>query len=605
MKVKTPDVPEVKKPTQSDTWDEIQQSILDSMREAGYVVNEKDGYAQIHIGGFLYDHKKNRRLGSFSATTGDTDKQTPNGSVRPLKGVPGGLLVTRYNKKSDTPDWKWSAKKQKLYAYYNVKPEIKITSDLTDMVEQTERALGQHSNLFQHGGLPVDVRENDKAPPQCLFDNGSCQFHTLSDDGLRLKAAEVIDFKKHNKTEKAYLSVFPPKDIVNSVMALTNYPHIRPVIGIVSAPIMRKDGSIVATRGYDDQTGVLLDVHGTYPAIPSVVEAKNTLDDVLCDFPFAGPAYKSACTAALVSLLCRHAYSGPTPFFLFDGNVPGIGKGLLTNLLITIAQGLYASRYSWPTGEDERRKLITTVAMSGSLYLYLDNLKGLFGGATIEAELTADVWKDRLLGLNKEVNLPIAFITMGTANNCRLTTDLTRRTVATILQSDLEDPSTRTVFKHPHLLEYTKQRRAELVMAALSIPYHYIKAGSPDQRLPGFGSYEAWSDLVRSSLVWARYADCDTRSELAANNDDEKEILRQLLDGWEELGKESTVAEAIEASETAPTLKALLKSLPMNRASDALGKLLRDNQNRTIDGRRIVKGKKAKITRWKVEDVAV
>ena len=600
LKVDTPIVEEPKEQLSKD-FDPTHVSIFDTMREGGYVVEIKKNQVKLHVAGLLLDHQKNRRRGFFSATTDNTEPHKPNCWAFPL--ADGGLLVFRYKMTSDTSDWKWSEEKQKLYCLYNVKPDILITANLEEMVDKVETALGQHSNIYQKGTTLVELTTPPKKPSLCVFQNESRQLLPLSTDAIRLKAAHVATFKKHNKKDAAWYPCFPPLEIVNAVSASTRYEHIPSVTGISFCPVLRQDGSIAAEPGYDEQTGLFLDIRGKYPPVPSVNDAKVLLDDALFDFPFTEKSHQSAALALLLSLLCRQSYPGPTPFFPILGNLQGVGKGLLTNIVTGITQGFEASRYSWPESEDERRKLITTIGMSGSPYLCLDNLVGRFGGPTIAAALTASMWEDRLLGLNKRVTIPITFVTMATGNNCTFTSDLPRRSVSIKMLSTLEEPSKRRGFKHSPLLTYIAKERAKLVMAALSIPYYYIQAKSPDQKLAPFGSYEAWSDLVRSSLVWAGYADCDTRTDLVANNDDEQEQLRQLVAGWEELGCVCTVAAALETVEKAPTLKALLQSLPRGRESDALGKLLRNNQNRTVDGKRIVKGEKSKVTRWKVEVV--
>src|SRR3989304_1410902 len=252
-------------------------------------------------------------------------------------------------------------------------------------------------------------------------------------------------------------------------------------------------------------------------------EAKNLLLDISCDFPFADIAdgkHRSAWIAALITLLSRQAFTGPAPFFLFDANASRVGKGLLTDILIMIIAGQRASRYAFPHDQDELRKLITSVAMSGALYLLLDNIKGKLGGSTIENALTTTRWIDRLLGFNREINIPLNFVWLGTVNNATLTTDMAGRTLLCRMETDLERPELRADFKYPDLLGYVKEHRKELATAALSIPANYIKAGRPDMHLPAWGGFEQWSNLVRNSIVWAGFSDPDTREALIEDADD-------------------------------------------------------------------------------------
>ena len=85
--------------------------------------------------------------------------------------------------------------------------------------------------------------------------------------------------------------------------------------------------------------------------------------------------------------------------------------------------------------------------------------------------------------------------------------------------------------------------------AALTILRGFHAAGRPDQKLGAWGSFVAWSDLVRQAIVWAGVADPGlARRELVEQNDHEAAALRGLLAGWEELtppGKGLTAAAAL------------------------------------------------------------
>ena len=51
-----------------------------------------------------------------------------------------------------------------------------------------------------------------------------------------------------------------------------------------------------------------------------------------------------------------------------------------------------------------------------------------------------------------------------------------------------------------------------------------------------WGSFEAWTDLVRHAVVWAGLPDPGaTRKELTTQADREAAALRQLMAGWEEI----------------------------------------------------------------------
>lgn len=483
-------------------------------------------------------------------------------------------------------------------------PEIIVKRELDGVVAASIRALNHEPNVYQRGVL-MEVMHDAPKPKLCLHDNGAPRLNPIPKTTLAVKLSSCAKFMQWSAKDQCYVRVSPPNILVSAVRDSIEFPGVPVITGVVSSPILRADGTIASTRGYDESTGLYLDIEGRYPDLMPPDEATKLLDDVLTDFPFASPSHRSGWFAALVTLLSRTAFAGSTPFFLVDANVSRVGKGLLTDILTMIVEGRRATRYAAPKDQDEMRKAITSVALDGSLYLLFDNLKDTFGGATLENAMTTGRWCDRILGSNRKVDLPLSVIWLGTSNNATLTSDMIGRTCHIRLNTDCEQPALRTGFKHPDLLAHVKQYRKELAIAALSIPAGYIRAGRPDMMLPAWGGFDDWSNLVRNSLVWAKLPDPgDARQPLAAQADEDTCLLRQLMQGWEELGKSATVADALKAADAdlAPTLKALAADLHGDRHR-ALGLLLRDNRGRVLGGRKFHRTDN-KIPKWELATIA-
>ena len=185
-----------------------------------------------------------------------------------------------------------------------------------------------------------------------------------------VRLSSCAKHQKWNEKKDKYVACLPPPNLVNAVFSSTEYPGI---------PVATGDG--------------------TYSGLLEPHDAVKLLDDLLVDFPFATPAHRSGWYAALVSLLSRAAFADSAPFFLFDANTSRVGKGLLTDLIAVISEGRRASRYSASKDGDEMRKAITTAAISGVPCLLFDNIKGKFGGATLENAMTAGQWTDRVIGV--------------------------------------------------------------------------------------------------------------------------------------------------------------------------------------------------------------
>ncbi|MCP4783280.1 MAG: hypothetical protein GY878_06995 [Fuerstiella sp.] len=120
---------------------------------------------------------------------------------------------------------------------------------------------------------------------------------------------------------------------------------------------------------------------------------------------------------------------------------------------------------------------------------------------------------------------------LASGNNVILEADTARRVCHIRLQSPLENPEDRDGFKHPDIRKHVRANRARLLCAALTILRSYIAAGRPDQKLKPWGSFEDWSDLVRSAVVYAGLPDPgETRDDLRDTSDSEAGALQQMME---------------------------------------------------------------------------
>jgi hypothetical protein len=177
------------------------------------------------------------------------------------------------------------------------------------------------------------------------------------------------------------------------------------------------------------------------------------------------------------------------------------------------------------------------------------------------------------------------------------------------LHTSEENPGARASFRHPDLLAYIKQHRRKLTMAALSIPYHYICTGRPKQPISSWGGFSGWNELVRAAIVWAGLPDCDTRTQVAQESDEETSLLRQLLENWPK-GAWS-VANIIKMLQTGnysdndpyPEFREAVAELPGADKARALGQILRDARGRVLNGKRFVRVGGKSSRKWTVETV--
>jgi hypothetical protein len=406
-----------------------------------------------------------------------------------------------------------------------------------------------------------------------------------------------------------------PGFAVNTIYDRGHWPSVPKLRGVAAHPIILDSGEVLASRGYHQRSGLFLwlprRLRLQLPNQPGQADARAAaaaLLDPVRDFPFARPEHRSAWAAAVLTALARRAFAGPAPLFLVDGNTPGVGKGLLVQVIAHIVVGHPFSTATYSHEGGELRKLITTLAMGGDETVLFDNVRGQFGNPTLDEALTSPRWKDRLLGLNREFDGPLNITWLATGNNVVLVGDTTRRVLHIRLNSPVEEPEKRAGFVYPKLLDHVKQARSGLLSAALTILRAYWLAGKPNQGLEPWGSFEGWSDTVRSACVWAGLPDPGLTRAGLTGADPKRAALATLFEalatakpsGWlasEIIGKANLV------SPEGLALKEALLVLCPNRdgklSTVALGTKLSFYRERVVGGHRLVAlGESNKGWRW-------
>jgi hypothetical protein len=420
-------------------------------------------------------------------------------------------------------------------------PTIVIDTDEHRAVDQAVAALAADPGLYQRGGMLVRVLHEARPEDAIVRDNVSPTISRLPQPCLRERLTKFAVLNKYVLRGDAVVkvSVHPPQWLVAAVDARGAWPGIRPLLAVTDTPVIRADGSIWQTPGYDAETGVLYDASEQFPTVPDdptadeIQAAVETLLEVVCDYRFESACHRAAWLAGLLTPLARFAFDGPAPLFLVDANVRGAGKGLLLHVIGAIVAGRPMSAFSYAHDADEMRKRITAIAIAGDRFVLLDNLEGKFGNDALDRALTTTRWKDRLLGENEIVDLPLVPTWYATGNNVAVAADTTRRIIHVRLDVLEEHPESRQDFHHRDLLTWVCQNRARLLRAALTILIGYSRAGCPPQTLTPFGSFEGWSSCVRSAVVWAGLPDpCMTRIGLEEYSDTTSDALGQLIRAW-------------------------------------------------------------------------
>jgi len=486
------------------------------------------------------------------------------------------------------------------------RPEVEITTDEETVANAAIEALAARTDVFQRGGLLVQTVRDDDPPKGIRRPIGAPRIAMLARPTIRERLASSVRFVKkigEKGSDDCEIKIcHPPEWCVNAVEARGSWRGIPRLELITEVPVFTADGEVLQKPGFDPRTGIIFAPEIEFPRAvenPSIVQVKAAVAEIfeaVTDFPFARPADQSAWLATVLSVIGRLAYSGPTPTTLTDANVRGCGKSMLVDVAAIIATGRESARTTAPSENEEARKLITSICLEGIRFVNLDNADGPLGCGVLDAAWTASTWSDRLLGTNRMVSdVPLLTVWCVTANNCSIRADTARRVLWCRLESPLESPEERGEFRHPDLIPWVKQNRARLAIAGATILRGYHVAGRPSMGLVPLGSYEGWSALIRSAVVWAGCDDpASTRKELEKQSDRDVGILRLLMRAWQEIDKENrgmTVVNWLDAYTAAPdhypaSRAAIAEVTPAGRNPNAnsIGMRLHHLRRRVLDG---------------------
>jgi len=456
------------------------------------------------------------------------------------------------------------------------RPAILVDVDESRVTDEALVALAARGTVFQRGGILSHVVRDAPPPKGITCPQNALRIAICPLAFLREQLAASANFG--TATADGFQPVHPPQWVTQAVDARGEWRNILPLQGVAETPILRPNGTIFQAPGYDPQTGIVYEPQVQFPAIPEAPthneaeQARDALLECVGDFPFAADEHRSGWLAALLTVLVRSAFDGPSPFVVIDSNVRGSGKTKLVDIISVIATGRDAPRTTLPASPEETRKLVTSLAVAGERIVLIDNAAGSVGNPVLDAALTATSWTDRVLGSTKMVSgIPLAVAWFCTGNNLDFRADTARRTLHIRLESTQEHPERRTDFRHPDLLGWIRQERPRLVVAALTIIRAYHMAGRPGMALSAWGSFEGWSGLIRHAVAWCGMADpAKSQHELVTHADSEVLALRRLIEGWREIdpaGRGVAVRKALEILDDFPDDYETLRSVVADVAS--------------------------------------
>jgi len=438
-----------------------------------------------------------------------------------------------------------------------------VAGELHNVVTAAEDAILKAGEpIYQRGHALVRpaTREVPAARGRTTLAAGLAEMtaHALMD-----VLSRVAEWEKYDARAQEFVRINPPKLVADILLSRKGQWRLPHVAGVVTTPTMRADGSILSAPGYDPATRLYHAADPTLRLHPAVHDATpeeaanalRALERLLTEFPFVTTVVdgkplevsRAVALSALITPVVRGALP-VAPAHAFRANTAGSGKSYLADVSSAIATGRPCPVISAAPGDEaETEKRITALLLAGFPIISLDNVNGELGGDLLCQAIERPLVRVRPLGRSEIVEIESRSTIFCTGNNLRVRGDMVRRTLPSDLDAGVERPEERTFRDDP--VAIILANRGHYVSAALIVVRAYLLARSPGQ-LPPIASFEDWSNLVRSALVWLGCADPVLSMKAARDDDPELGELREVMAAWRDaFGADPTTCRvAIEAA---------------------------------------------------------
>ncbi|SMC98957.1 hypothetical protein [Kibdelosporangium aridum] len=345
----------------------------------------------------------------------------------------------------------------------------------------------------------------------------------------------------------------PKRDVLAAVLSRQSWPGLPPMRRIISTPVLRPDGTLLQTPGYDRATGFYLapgdGMHlEPIPDKPTTAQVNAAceflLDRFLADFPWRTPADRANYIGLLVTPIIRPFTHALSPFAIVDATMPGSGKTILTSCVgLLVGQRVL----TWTDSEDELRKSITTVLSDSAGAVVFDNLEegSVVNSAVLARLVTERTWADRKLGTNSAAVYDNDRLWLATGNNLRTGGDMASRTVWVRLDPDCPRPEARTGFSIPGLDSWILDpaNRAVVLRAVLTLVLDWTAHGAPtSSAVPEMRQFTRWARYVGGFLEHHGVPTFLGNAETARELDDDAAEWAAFLLRWHQLHGDTRLA---------------------------------------------------------------
>jgi hypothetical protein len=444
--------------------------------------------------------------------------------------------------------------RRRAEATRRVKPDIEAPSGPAAIRALREAInAGKIPSTYVSGGRVVAVEKVSGTAGGAAGDEDSPLPVTASEVGApelaALLAEHTYTYKiRSRKTENGGTETYaeeitPPAAVLNAALAPKEWPDLRPLLGIVGAPVLRPDGTLLQQPGYDPATCLYLASKVPLEPVPAEPDSRQVtaardflLAAFLGDFPWVSEADKANYLGLLVTPILRSYLRTLIPFGVVTSTMPGSGKTILTCGLGM----LYGQRVlTWTHSDEELRKAITSVLADPVGTIIFDNLaEGTVIDSPVLARLITDrTWADRLLGGNKTAAFANDRVWTATGNNLRLGGDMRTRSVLVGLNPDMPRPEERTGFQIPALDQWilAPANQHLVLWHLLVLVADWTRAGAPRRSGLTMRQFTSWAEALGGFLAHHGVPGFLANVETVRDIDDEEAAWTAFFARWRKI----------------------------------------------------------------------
>jgi hypothetical protein len=289
---------------------------------------------------------------------------------------------------------------------------------------------------------------------------------------------------KHD--EAKVLLKAPEKEMLSNVRGLVSFPVLT----------VKDNKAHPHLEGYDNHSEILVKPRQDLPALPSLADAVNTLNELFKDFIFQAPSDKSRAMAMFLTmaLTTGRVMQTEVPMFFIEADKSQAGKGYLVDILAAIfnLEISYVPKHEGRGVGGQDESFYTALARGNPLVM-LDNWRGKLDSAALESFMTARSGMVPIrLPYHESRSVDPRYYTLAlTSNGCELTNDQANRTIIIRLRKQPDGYSFQD-YSEGSLLEHVRANSKKYLAAIYAIASEWINAGCPTTNA-SYNSYTIWA----------------------------------------------------------------------------------------------------------------